>query len=227
MKPNKEIDLEKHPSTLKDAFWYWVVGVLGDVQAIIIERKVREPVWRSFDGRVTTPKMMGDRHLEKTVAMCQRDFADGEPYPVQYPALLKELHERRRLQSIRAQRLRTEQAAKDAEFNSRRAAQLEVVSSERFERGSEESLRTGWEAMHLPGADIRVYEHLTGAKVSLGKFGNWLWWRAGKHHYSCATPRETLESAMAAARDRETFDPLDDELRFRRRAEDPLDTDEN
>lgn len=192
---NKEIDLEKHPASLKDAFWYWVVGCLGDVQAIIIEKKISKPVWRSFDGRVTTPCMMSDRHLENTVKLLEREFQEnGEPFPPQYPALLRELHERRRLQAIRAQKLRNDYDMKMSFRKAARDAQLSLVPADW-------QPPEGWIAKHVATNEnrARVYMHASGAKVSLNMEGLWNWWRAGEHHIPCTIPRIMITDAFYAA----------------------------
>lgn len=191
---NDTIDLAQHPTSPHDSFWYWIVGKLGDLQDFIIRYKIKEPVWRSFDGRVHVPSTMSNSHLANTIRMIDRLVEDGEPEPAQYPALQKEFSHRQHLASVRWARAHAEQIAKDTEDQARRKQQLELVAVD--------YVPEGWIRMHVADdSPARIYktEIGPGAKVSLNRHGYWSWWKAHLHHIACTDPKTTLEEALAAA----------------------------
>lgn len=188
---NETLDLKKHPTSKKDAFWYWLIGMLGKLQAFIIQYQIKEPIWRSFDGRVYVPRTMSDQHLGNTVALIERRFGEGEPMPPQYQALTRELQHRKNLEKIRTERQRAQFAAREVADIELRNAQLRLVP--------DNYTPEGWFALHELGSGARSYRHESGALVSLRKNGMWCWWRAKMHHVACKYPTITLQEALDAA----------------------------
>lgn len=80
------IDILKDTSSRSDAFWYGIVYVLGRMQERIIRRCIKDPVWRTADGRFCSPRTMTDVHLKNTIRMLERT---GETTDI-YPALCAE-----------------------------------------------------------------------------------------------------------------------------------------
>lgn len=188
---NPTIHLGHDPATPKDAFWYWIVGALGAIQAFIIERLIKEPVWRSFDGRVNTPRTMSDRHLSNTIAMLDRWIAEGEGAPPQYTALLREFEYRQELMAVRAARAYAELLERERPQRERKEAQLALVPVDYNP--------PGWIILHGGTLDWRGYKTEEGAKVSLNQHGTWSWWRPHLHHIACTDPKTTLDEALAHA----------------------------
>jgi hypothetical protein len=97
-----------------DRFWYQVVWRLGTLQEIIFRERIKEPVWRSYNGTVHTPRTMADGHLYNMVQLCLRRQADGkEPLPLEFPAFQAELQRRKGQSKFRAVRARATHAAID------------------------------------------------------------------------------------------------------------------
>ena len=72
-------------------FLYWIVYQLGTLQAFILVVLIREPVWRSHDGRVRRLRDLSDAHLRNAA---KRIMRDQPPDPVAY--LQINLEQRRR-----------------------------------------------------------------------------------------------------------------------------------
>jgi hypothetical protein len=60
-----------------------------------------------------------------------------------------------------------------------------------------------WPRHHAPAPFSQTYErcysHLSGAKVTLNRFGTWSWWKPHAHHINnvpCETLGEALEKAL-------------------------------
>lgn len=188
---NDTIDLSSHPASRIDAFWYWIIGKLGNFQAFIIEHWIKEPVWRSFDGRVNTPKTMTDRHLANTIDMINRT---GETVPC-FPALLREQTRRRELASVQADRFTAAFFEETEADKARRAEQLVLVTADYIPPGW---LRAA--VWHEGQKETqRLYVTSSGAKVELNRRGTWTWWRPHRHHITCSDPKITLEAALEAA----------------------------
>lgn len=89
-------DRAKDDASPADRFWYQVVWRLGTLQEIIFRERIKEPVWRSYNGKVYSPKTMSDDHLHNMVQMClRRHRYEREPLPVEFPAFQAELQRRR------------------------------------------------------------------------------------------------------------------------------------
>jgi hypothetical protein len=74
-----------------DAVWYKVVYLLGTLQTLICDHVIKEPVWRSFNGRVTLIKDMEDRHLTNCIMMLQRNGDRSSPM---FGRMLREAYKR-------------------------------------------------------------------------------------------------------------------------------------
>ena len=197
---NDRIDLKKDPATPSDAFWYGVVGLLGDLQEQIITRFIKAPVWRSFNGKVRTPRMLSDEHLRNTIAMIERRRAEGEDLPPEYPALFAE--RLRRLDKKRQEPLYDKlrrYALDEARHRPRRETVYDLLRLEEQKQADvmiAALLPPGWQSTSTG----KLFRHTeTGAVVSRSKEGRWLWYRAHKHHIPCHEPKDTREEAIAAA----------------------------
>ena len=84
---NDRIDFDKDTTSDEDAFWYRALWLLGSIQELIAEHCVQDPVWRSFDGRVTSMRKMSDKHLYNSIRYCARNL---ETDSVQYRNLVRE-----------------------------------------------------------------------------------------------------------------------------------------
>lgn len=93
-----------YPANLsrKDKLGYFVVELLSRMQAFILWRVVKEPVWRSSNGEVRRLVDLHDRHLENILRMVERDGSDVAEHT--YAALFAEQSRRNKVkQEQRAQ----------------------------------------------------------------------------------------------------------------------------
>jgi hypothetical protein len=65
---------------MRDEAIRFAIGLLGRLSAALYALQ-REPVWRSFDGRVIPVREMGDKHLDNAIRLVMRQIQAGEPAP--------------------------------------------------------------------------------------------------------------------------------------------------
>lgn len=58
--------------TFTQKFGYWIVRALGTLQALVQARLIKEPVWRSANGKCTPISRMSTGHLHNSLRMLQR-----------------------------------------------------------------------------------------------------------------------------------------------------------
>lgn len=76
---NPYIDFARDTTSKSDAFWYRIVWLLGTLQGWVLDRCIKQPVWRSFDGTVHTPRSMTDGHLLNSIRFCERNNEEVQP----------------------------------------------------------------------------------------------------------------------------------------------------
>ena len=73
-----------------DKFWYTIVWWLGSLQTLVLSYCIKQPVWRSMNGRVHTPATMSRSHLLNSIRYCERNGQFDESYA----AMLREADRR-------------------------------------------------------------------------------------------------------------------------------------
>jgi len=77
--------------SLYTKFLYWMVHQLGTIQAFILVIMVKEPIWRSQDGRVSRLRDLSDNHLYNVHKLLLRA---EQPDPVKLLQVTEEQHNR-------------------------------------------------------------------------------------------------------------------------------------
>jgi len=62
--------------TRRQRFGYWLVQLLGMAQVLCYKHIIKDIVWRSANGKVTTLRKMGQQHLWNAYNMCVRQGAN-------------------------------------------------------------------------------------------------------------------------------------------------------
>jgi hypothetical protein len=75
----------------RDRFIYGLVFALGTLQKALL-KLVREPLWRSQDGRVRTARNIKSKHLKNIIRLLEREGETDDPF---YPFACAELERRR------------------------------------------------------------------------------------------------------------------------------------
>ena len=74
-----------------DKFWYGVVRWLGDLQEYILKHHIKEPYWKSHNGRIRFLRDMDDSYLVNVERKMQRE---GQTNQVLYHHIGAELFAR-------------------------------------------------------------------------------------------------------------------------------------
>lgn len=187
---NATLDPKHDTTSAKDAFAYWLIHKLGNVQAFLYEHVIEQPVWRSFDGSVHVPRSMTDRHLFNTVSLIEREGETNKPI---YRALRAEYDRRQTEKMVQLAMRIDEQRVIDSENLARRKIALDNTPPFM-------ALPSAWVSVSTPNPEqTRVYKHDSGAKVFLSSEGYWLWFKANRHHIQCRDKKDSLWAAMEAA----------------------------